>query len=197
MRQLCVLKISLYIRLVNSVDILINWLIEKKYKFIRVNSYDFINSSFFYDLNSSVFKIGNKKIEIEKINAVWYRKFGFFKESEFYKKAEKKLHKDSLFAIQKKYYKTISFFISLFKNKKWLTNPYFVNLNKGDVLNIAKKQDLCIPKTYFLNDKFYLKKVIKNKEIIAKSINDPIVVYDKIDKSVFLVCLQLKLKKEI
>jgi ATP-GRASP peptide maturase of grasp-with-spasm system len=58
------------------------------------------------------------------------------------------------------------------REKRWLTNPFKINLNKPYVLQTAKNYGLEIPKTYIVNSASDL---LKDVSLICKSILDPMI----------------------
>jgi ATP-GRASP peptide maturase of grasp-with-spasm system len=158
-----------------SADIVIDWLILNNHPFLRVNSHRFINCDFFFDLDNEKIELEGQIINIKEIHSVWYRKFGFFVESNFYKQAKNSVDTVNLVQLEKEYYKLLTFFTSLFKDKFWITNPFCVNINKIDVLSRAKRLGLTIPTTYILNNKKKLNDIV-DEQLISKSIYDPILI---------------------
>lgn len=158
-----------------SADIVIDWLIYNKHPFLRINSHRFINCDFYFDLDNETIELEGQKINIKEIHSVWYRKFGFFVESNFYKTAKNKVDNVNLVQLEKEYYKLLTFFAGIFKDKFWITNPFCVNINKIDVLRRAKRLGLNIPTTHILNNKNKLNDIIEN-QLISKSIYDPILI---------------------
>ncbi len=154
-----------------SSDLVIDVLKAKNAKYMRINSHDFINEKVYFEIGTKIISIGQKKIDIEKIKIVWYRKFGHFEDSNYYKKIKKVFHENSVNQLKKEFYTTINYFLSLFKTKKWITYPWYKGSIKPESLDIALKVGLKIPKTYLMNSKDNIYNI--NNELITKSIKDP------------------------
>lgn len=165
-----------------SCDLVIDFLIKKKHPFIRINSFDILNKDFFYDFEEKKIIIAQNIILLKDIKIVWYRKFGFFRSSDYYDEAKKIMHEDSIDLIEKEYYRILDAILYELKEKFWLTNPFSARLHKTNTLELAKKHGLQTPRTYLANRRIHLND-IKN-ELISKSIKDPIIIYKKKSNSI-------------
>lgn len=121
-----------------------------------------------------VFKFDDKIINFEEIGSVWYRKYGFFESSSFYKEASERYSFETLKCITREYYCILQYLVSHLRNKYWITSPSKVNLNKMEILDAAQKCGLNIPKTYIVNRLEYLD---KQDKVIVKSVKDPKIVH--------------------
>lgn len=159
-----------------SSDLVQDWLQYYKHPFIRVNTYDFINKRIKISLTGSKFQclFNNSEFPLDDIGAVWFRKYGFFRRSDTYKKIceIKKLNEELINHITKEFHRVIDFFNYALRDRKWLTDPEYININKFDVLYQASKFGLNIADSYIINSKEDLKNLTGS--IISKSILDPI-----------------------
>jgi len=157
-----------------SCDLVIDWLNHYHYKYVRINSFELFNKSVEITLENEtpLIRIDYKEIPLEEINVVWYRKFGFFEESEFYQNLLSNFDFETIKHLTKEYYKILNFILLLLKQKKWITNPFKSNLNKFYVLKIAMNYGFNIPKSYILNN---LDNLYNDKKYIVKSVFDPMI----------------------
>lgn len=169
-----------------SCDIVERWLNYYKYPWSRLNAFDILNNDIeikINDMGRYVISIGKKMIKLEDIKAVWYRKFGFFRDSITYQRLKEtsKLDESEINHIVKEFSKVMDVILLALKDKSWLTNPFDANLNKVEVLRMAKKCGLTIPKTVVTNS---LNVICSNKKLISKSILDPTIVsWDNANRS--------------
>lgn len=156
-----------------STDLVINWLNYFSYPYKRINSIDLLRKSASITINGSqvFFTVANEEIDTHSVGVVWFRKFGFFKYSDFHHEASKVVEKDILDLISKEFTALLDGVISIFREKKWLTHPYAVNINKIDALLLAKQCGLAIPETYVINEKEDLSDIVSSG-LISKSIKD-------------------------
>jgi len=159
-----------------STELVMDWLISKKHPFFRLNSSDFIEKDFFYDINKNIISIGNKILNLDDINSVWFRKFGFFKNTNYYENAKTIINKDYLPLLSIEFNTMLIAFWNTLREKNWVTNPKNINLNKIEVLRCAKKLGLEIPKTFLLNNKKYLENV--GMSLITKSVAEVSFMYE-------------------
>ena len=61
-----------------STDVVINWLKFYRQPYIRLNPLEIVEKRVFFQLKEQTLIIGDKKIIIDEIKAVWNRKIGFF-----------------------------------------------------------------------------------------------------------------------
>ena len=153
-----------------STELVMDWLRHYNYPFYRLNSSDFIEKQFFYDVNNNTIKIDNEILDMNTVNIIWYRKFAFFSNSEFHEQAQHIINKNYLGILAIEFNTMLRAFWLNISNKKWLTNPKNIYLNKIEVLQKAKKFGLTIPNTYLLNRKKDLENL--NKSVITKSVSE-------------------------
>lgn len=158
-----------------SSDIVIDWLSYFKEPFIRINSFDFFKSYLCASISSSgtSFIVDGKSISFKDINSVWYRKFGFFKDSDVYKALLEEYGFRTAAHISKEFHKILSFFMYSLSNSKWLTNYNNADLNKLEVLTLAMECNFNIPKTYLVNTRGSIERI--NNSLISKSVHNPII----------------------
>jgi ATP-GRASP peptide maturase of grasp-with-spasm system len=159
-----------------SSDLVQDWLQYYNHPFIRVNTYDFINKRIKISLTGSKIQcfFEENEFPLEGIGAVWFRKYGFFRCSDSYKKIceTKKLTEELINHITKEFGKVIDFFNYALRDRNWLTDPKYININKFDVLYQASKCGLNIADSYIINSKDDLKSL--TGKVISKSVLDPI-----------------------
>ena len=111
---------------------------------------------------------------IDQINAVWYRKFGWFSRSSYFHSIKDQINFLDQRQLANEYNSVLGSIISLFKRKKWLTPPWLGAVNKLDILHIANEFGIQTPQTWILTNKKQLLK-LKNKNIslISKSVFEP------------------------
>jgi len=156
-----------------SVDFVVNWLRFYKTKFIRINSYDLLDSKFIATNKHLI--INEQKIYPKEIKSVWFRKFGFFRESNHNRILETIVSPSASNHIVTEFNRTLSFINFLFKDAFWLTNPNFLPLNKVKVLALASELGFKTPLTYIVNSKSDLLSIFNKTPngLISKSIYDP------------------------
>lgn len=157
-----------------SCDLVIDWLNYYNHPYKRLNSFDFLNNDFsiiIEDNGSLSLKIGEEKIDLNIFNAIWYRKYGFFRDSDNYARLinSKQTGEKECNHLVKEYQRTIDFILYVLKEKRWLTNPFHANMNKLDMLRIANNCGLNIPKTKVVNSIRFLKDY---QNLICKSVYD-------------------------
>lgn len=161
-----------------STDIVIDWLHYYQASYIRINSFDFLNSSFLYEIHKNgtyTLKIGDRNIDVDKIKAIWFRKFGFFRSSSQYSELEKLVDSYTVSHLSAEFAKILDAFIYIFRNKYWLTNPKYIYLNKTNVLYDAQECGFNIPRTILTNSKSQLTEIMINTRLISKSALDQFV----------------------
>lgn len=160
-----------------SCDLVQNWLHYYDYPYIRINTFDFIRKRLRVEIAGTrmSFTIDDREIPLDSINAIWYRKYGFFRCSDTYRKLcdTKKFSEDIINHITKEFIKVIDFFEYALKDRNWLTNPSHSNLNKMEVLYQASKCGLEVADSFIVNTKSDLKEL--SGKVISKSILDPII----------------------
>ncbi len=164
-------------------DFVIAWLKKYEYSYIRLNADEIIGSGFYLGLvnNRICLKYKNTEIDIENINAVWYRKFGGFSKTKYFKSVTNKLPSSDLQQISSEFSAIIHALILVFNDKKWLTDPLYSGINKFDMLYAAKIIGLDIPETHIVTNKKQLIQIIDEtkKSLITKSIYEPHFVQKK------------------
>jgi ATP-GRASP peptide maturase of grasp-with-spasm system len=161
-----------------STDIVIDWLRSFKANFLRINSFDFLENTFFYSRSrsKSQIRLGGYELYPEEIGSVWFRKFGFFRYSKQCRSLHKELDSFSIGHISTEFSRILESFEHIFSKSFWLTNPKYVVLNKPVVLTIASELGFLVPDTFIINNKADLEYLIScnNQRYITKSIYDPL-----------------------
>lgn len=154
-----------------SCDIVEEYFILNKDQYYRINVEDILEPGFFLDINKKKIHLKKDEIFIKDIKIVWYRKFGHLRKLEFYKNLEKKIDVEFVNQLINEHYEILNAIISFFKNKKWITHPDAINLNKYTILSKAEQVGLTIPSSYIISTKKKLSELkTMNSEIISKSI---------------------------
>lgn len=160
-----------------SCDLVQDWLHYYNHPYIRINTDDFIKKRLKVVISGTQMTcvLDDREIPLNDIYAIWYRKYGFFRCSETYKKLcdTKKFSEDVINHITKEFIKVIDFFEYALRDRNWLTNPAHSNLNKVEVLYQASKCGLDVAESFIVNKKIDLKEV--SGKVISKSILDPII----------------------
>jgi ATP-GRASP peptide maturase of grasp-with-spasm system len=152
----------------------IDWLIQYKTPFFRLNDEDLMQGITIFNhnpdqLDETYFEHYSQKIFLKDIKIVWHRKFGFLIDY------EKKIGKNNDFIayLYSEFNSLSRLIFKLLENKKFLckNSPAF---SKIDILNKAAKGGLNTPKTLITSDKQKLSEFydLHNQSIITKSIGD-------------------------
>jgi len=197
-----------------SIDYVISWLKFFNHEYLRINADEIVDNKVYISITEKKIIYKNINICIDDINAIWFRKFGFINKTNYYKLAKQTLGVDELQHIVLEFRSILLAFISAFKKKKWLTPPEHTNLNKLDMLFLAKECGLDIPESYIVSNKKQLLSLQnKFKKIyISKSVYEPhfihvsngvfsmftkeIVDMDKIPEAFFPSLIQEKILKK-
>ncbi|CAL2077859.1 grasp-with-spasm system ATP-grasp peptide maturase [Tenacibaculum sp. 190524A05c] len=138
-------------------------------QFLELNTFD----------NTIIFQKNNKIYDLNSANGVWYRKAGLgfkhFKANYGIKDKEILLEDgNELKNIVKEENRTLIKFIhKKLEKKKSVGKQYNANLNKLEVLELAKEIGLKTPKTFIATTKKQLREILKSEnELITKSIKD-------------------------
>ena len=158
-----------------STDIVIKTLRRDNHPYFRINAYDLLNTGFKINISGKDVELSSngEKVKIEDVGVVWHRKFGFFKNSSHYNDSVDSLGYQNTLQISREFTALLEGVICLFKNKLWLTNPYFININKLHVLKMAAECGLKTPDSHIVSSKKDLAKLSQENQIITKSIRDP------------------------
>lgn len=167
-------------------DYVIDWLLHFKCKVFRFSFEDFVkNASIYIDAGASA------RIEIEGISVKsgWLRKVTY-NDSTLIEFEKQFGFKDGyeLFKFINKESSVLKQSILNGKNYKWLCDYYSVNVNKLEVLQLASKCKLVIPKTAIVNNINDLKEFIHKYHInrfVVKSIGENLSLYHKQGVSIF------------
>lgn len=162
-----------------STEQVMDWLYYKQADFIRINDNHLVDNylSIKFEITNTQMKtilideLNNKKVDIDEVNVVWFRKFGFYQESDFYKNLLEIEEANVKSQIMGEYNITLKFFTNFLNDKKWLSHPKNVYVNKVDVIIKAKECKLDIPETFIVSRKSELKRFVNNKK---KYITKPI-----------------------
>ncbi|HEY8928837.1 MAG TPA: grasp-with-spasm system ATP-grasp peptide maturase [Mucilaginibacter sp.] len=114
---------------------------------------------------------GETVINSNDVDVVWYRKFGFFNNSDDFKTFEKQYGDAFLQQFKSEYRGTLNLICKCLAEKKWLADYRTVKPDKFVVLNKARQFGLHVPKSIVTNNKASLF-VDMPPDTIAKSITD-------------------------
>lgn len=148
-----------------STNLVIDWLNYYSYSYMRIN-----NQNIYFD---------NNPVPIDKVGVIWYRKFGIRWASAL----DKQHIKAPLIEMLGNEYNTaLETLLFILKDKKWLTHPEKVKLNKCKVLIEAQNVGLSIPMTFITNSLNPIKDRLNSKEkLIIKSVYDMMMIKSKTD----------------
>lgn len=162
-----------------SCDLVQDWLDFYHYPYMRFNSWEFLRKPIQVSLinNKVNIEIEGQAIDLDSIHAIWYRKYGLFRSTDVYKRlcANKRLDEELINQLCKEYTKVVDAFIFSLRDRNWLTNPAYINLNKMEVLKIAAECGLETSATYLVNTQEQIANLILEKKVISKSVLDPII----------------------
>ncbi len=156
-----------------STELVMDWLRHYQHPFIRINSHDLLDKAFSMALSPAQLTIDSKVIKVAQINAVWFRKFGFFKKSKYYQHKVQHLEKGATTQIHSEYQALLRGFTALFQDKYWLNSPQTVAINKIQALNMALKCGLNTPATYVVNTRQQVETLASKHSLISKSVYEP------------------------
>ncbi len=169
-----------------TTDSVMDWLSYYKTSFRRINDHDLFESNIldisFDKKSKKVFTIKDKESNkniTRSINAVWFRKFGFFDELKINTKKE---YISFTHLLKDEYYTVIRIFSNLLDSLsvKWLCDYKNIFFTKINMLLAAKEVGLTIPYTVVSSSKTEIAKFKKNKnDVITKSVKDGAVVYNE------------------
>lgn len=125
-----------------TTDWVIDWLIHHNHPFLRINASDIYNKNLKIDLINKSFNFGQKRIPLNDINAVWYRKFKINRINQF---RNKDIDLNIPFYLDKEYNVILETIFYLLKDKKWLTKPDKATPNKCEMLLKALEAGIKIP----------------------------------------------------
>jgi ATP-GRASP peptide maturase of grasp-with-spasm system len=152
-----------------SVDLVMDWLRFHRHPFLRINTDDLAEDAFHLSLTPPRLWLRGEEIDLAAIGIVWLRKVGNFPRSSFYRQAQSRMRPESLAHLGREYAATIRALLALLADKRWLTHPSLLNVNKVDMLLRAQEQGLTIPATSILNRREELARLAGEGELISKS----------------------------
>lgn len=157
-----------------STDEVINWIHSRNRKWVRFNGDD--RETMVKLFNECLNSKGKLTNVFSQINVVWARRWNNNGQLNLASSGEcfGCNNKTELNRHLKAEQGRLSFFLfEQLKEKKWLSDPKKLNLNKLIVLNLAQKVGLNIPKSIICTEKKELTKFLdEHQEIISKCISD-------------------------
>lgn len=161
----------------NSIDQITNdvidWLDYKNQGYMKITSKSIYNSNISISFENDIFFN-----QFQNVKVVWFRRWGGEAKEDF-ETIENQHDRETLAirTIDKLFHENLSviseYFFFILRNKKWLTNPRQVRVNKLIVLEKAIKAKLIIPISLLTNEKHILGKFIDNKiSVITKPVAD-------------------------
>lgn len=162
-----------------SCDLVQDWLDFYHYPYLRINSWEFLRKPISVSLVNGEFSftMAGKKIDLDSIHSIWYRKYGLFRCTETYRRliSTHKMDEELINHLSKEYARSIQTLLIALKDEKWLTNPMYMNVSKLEVLKVASDCGLNTSATYLVNDRNQLAHLVEKKNLISKSVFDPII----------------------
>ena len=161
-----------------TTDFVIDWLHYYNQQFFRLNVYDLLDPDHMpvvhYSLEDNILTIGSYVIPLEEVNAVWFRKLGTYKKTNFYKTGLQLHHADILNQLAVEYGALI---MGIIKNINpdcyWITGYQHIGISKWHILKKAKEVGLDTPKTYFTNNKSIVLNKCAQGSFISKTMAEP------------------------
>ncbi|MEF9987353.1 MAG: grasp-with-spasm system ATP-grasp peptide maturase [Bacteroidales bacterium] len=157
-----------------STDLVVEWLNFYQYPVYRINSSLFFESKVSIDINNQNLLIDGQIIQLNKINAIWFRKFGLKKDFKYFK--IKNINFKYAFQLHEEHRIVFDTLLYILKDKHWLTNPDKSQLNKGKVLLDALKCGLMVPRSIFTNNRNDALGFLSHSEGIYKSAYDSVFI---------------------
>lgn len=143
--------------------------------FIKINPYNI--TDFQYILQNDIFSNKVNKIDLNKINVVWYRRHKFVVNNILSKISEPNLKYTIYNNIEQEKRSLNQFLFYALKRKTWFTHPDCIRITKLIQLKEAKNTGLDIPETIFTQRKqdiLDFKK--KHNNVIVKPIDNPLFI---------------------
>lgn len=172
-----------------STDRVIDWLIHYNANFLRLNDNDHFSTAYsnIYLSNShstswKLKDLNGNDIDLESINTVWFRKWGFFNTTLSSRKIKEKFadYEGLSGGLMAEYSSYLKLILNKLKGKNWLTNPSILEFTKLEILIKAKSQGLNIPETLITNSREEASKFMESYDgIITKSQRDSFEVRDQ------------------
>jgi len=166
----------------DSTDAVIDWLNFFRQPFIRLNDNDHfqgVPATIYLDNASKkkqiILNLKEKELNIELITTVWFRKRGFFFNTNTSRTIRGRFsdYKGLLNGITAEYRSFLDLLINELHGKKWLTNPDVLRYTKLEILEKALRAGLLIPPTVITNTKSRLIEFMSRYNfVISKSLKD-------------------------
>ncbi len=159
----------------SSTENVIQWLLKKEIKFLRLNEDDHVLIKHLSH-NDFILFINGEELAFSDIDSVWYRRGDLFFKTLFSKESIVENYNKQETDIIK------SFFYDLIKSKKNLNNYNFSTVNKLKVLKYCRENGLNNAPFIITQYKNELMRFYKenNNEIISKSLNTPFIMISKV-----------------
>ncbi|WP_143304570.1 MvdC/MvdD family ATP grasp protein [Chitinophaga vietnamensis] len=162
-----------------TTDYVIDWLIEKKADFYRINSEDMTQQTAINDFSLSddnTIELAGKKLYLPDIHVVWYRRWYDYRNT--ITRAVDKYHRQAIIESREEATQVSYYLFKLLRHKKWLSDPFQnQSHNKLHTLKLAKQVGLTVPDTLVTNSKARLRAFYEKHQggIITKPVSDPYV----------------------
>ncbi|GEN08097.1 ATP-GRASP peptide maturase, grasp-with-spasm system [Myxococcus fulvus] len=157
-----------------NLDHVIDWLKFHRHEHLRLNADDLMEEPLHLSLHPAQLTFRRKAVDLDSVGIVWLRKFGNFHRSRYHARAATRLRRDSLVQLQREHASILSALTALLDDKRWLTHPSRVRVNKLDMLLRARQCGMSTPETHVLNRKDDLARLLAQGEYISKSIYEPL-----------------------
>ncbi len=156
-----------------GTDPVIDWLLYYKADFVKVSIYDLIRRDipFKIDINHGHIYI-NKRDITDEINVIWYRRF---EDNLTFDVDKKNKHlEQAFFEIQNEIEEFITYLKRILSDKIWMPCDIGIRLNKLEVIRLAQKSNILVPRTIITNSKSSVLDFQKmvNTKLIAKPIRN-------------------------
>ena len=152
-----------------SVEKVMDWLRLCNYPCVRLDPIGLIEHSSFFSLYPEKLEVGQKSIDLTQVHAVWYRRMSNFTDSKYFKHNKKKLVKQAIAQLSQEYNAIAEGLPALLPQAYWLNTPLNDNVNKLQVLNLARQCKLQIPATFIVSTRVQLEQLLKEFALIYKS----------------------------
>jgi len=157
-----------------NVDYVISWLNQYDQEYIRLNADEIIESNFKLSLSNNSICINDLTINPNEVEVVWYRKFGGFSKTNYFKKTSDYISHLDLQQLSSEYNSILNAIISLFKHKNWITPPWLSQVNKLDMISLARDFGISVPESWIISSKKELQSIQNlGYKLISKSIFEP------------------------
>lgn len=159
-----------------NLDHVIEWLHFYRHPYLRINSDDLLNDGVHLTLPGPRLVVGQREIELDRVGAIWLRRFGSFRGSPYWQDRERHVRPDALQQLANEHSAMLRGVMAILADKYWLTDPRRTGVNKLDVLLRARQCGFTVPDTHVINRKCDLLALLRGGRFICKSLHEPMFV---------------------